>query len=98
VDSALQASVVADTDHAASERDQKPGDGDVAKGDACSLAEGSDKVAVKREGNSSADVGDEVAGRTEDMKEEQQRGDREGESVVPVNPLSDNVTKIGLTL
>jgi hypothetical protein len=43
--------------------------------------EESGKVAVKREVNGSSDVGDEAAGRTEDMKEEQQRGDREGESV-----------------
>ncbi|XP_023720019.1 uncharacterized protein LOC111871273 isoform X3 [Cryptotermes secundus] len=81
VDSALEVSIAAHTDHTVSEPDQKLRDADIAKGDACSLAEESDKGAVKREVNSSTDVGDEAGGRTEDMKEEQQRGDREGKVV-----------------
>jgi hypothetical protein len=97
VDSALDVSVASHTDHAVSEPDQKLTDADIAKGDACSLAEGSGKVTVKREVNSSADMGHEAAGHTEDTKEEQQRGDREGESVVPINPLStDVISETGL--
>jgi hypothetical protein len=91
VDNALEVSVAPHTDHTVSEPDQKLRDIDIAKGDACSLAEESGKVVVKREANSSADVGDEAAVRTEDMKEEQQRGDREGESVVPINLLLTNI-------
>jgi hypothetical protein len=82
VDSALQISVLADTDCAVSELGQNLGDADIAKGDACSLAEDRGKAAVEREVIGSTDIGDETPGRTEDMKEEQQRGDREGELVV----------------
>jgi hypothetical protein len=84
-DSALQISVVADAGCDVSELGHALGDIDIAKSDARSLAEDSGKVAVEREVNGSTDVGDEAAGRTEDTKEEQQRGDREGESVVLVN-------------
>jgi hypothetical protein len=80
VDSALQISVAADVDRDASELGQTLGDADVEKGDARSLA-GSGEVPVEREANGSTDAGDEAVSRTEDTKEEQQRGDREGESV-----------------
>jgi hypothetical protein len=82
VDSALQMSIVADTDCAVSDLSQNLGDADIGKGDACSLAEDNGQVALKREVDGSADVGDKTAGRTEDLKEEQHRGDREGECIV----------------
>jgi hypothetical protein len=85
VDNTLQAPISNEAAHTTtSEQEQKPGGDFVAEHDACSLAESSDKVVVKREADNSTSTGDEAAGQTEDMKEEQQRGDREGELVVSV--------------
>jgi len=78
VDNTLQ-TPAADTDHLVSEPEQKPQmDG------ASSLAEDGDKTVVEREIGNSADAVEDTAGHTEDMKEEQHRGEREGESVVSV--------------
>jgi hypothetical protein len=77
----------ADTDHSVSEPEQKPQtDG------ASSLAESGDKAVVEREIGNSADAVEDTAGHTEDMKEEQHRGEREGESVVSVNSSPTNIS------
>lgn len=85
VDNTLQAPA-ADTDHSISEPERKP-----QKDDASSLAESGDKAVEEREVGNSTDAGEEAAGQTDDMKEEQHRGEREGELVVSVNCLSTNV-------
>ena len=85
VDNTLQAPA-ANTDHSVSEPDQKP-----QKDDASSLAESGDKAVVERENGNSADTGEDTTGHTEDMKDEQHRVEREGESVVSVNSLSINI-------
>jgi hypothetical protein len=82
VDSTLQA-VAADADHSLSEPEQEP-----QKDGASSLAESGDKTTVEREIGNLTDAGEGAAGQTDDMKEEQHRGEREGESVVSVNCLS----------
>ena len=85
VDNTLQ-TPAADTDRSVSEPEQKPqADG------ASSVAESGDKALVEREIGNCADVVEDTAGQTEDMKEEQHRGEREGESVVSVNCLPTNI-------
>jgi hypothetical protein len=84
VDNTQQAPA-ADTDHSISQPEQKP-----QKDDASSIAESGDKAVVEREIGNLTDAGEEAAGQTEDMKEEQHRGEREGESIV-VNCLSTNM-------
>lgn len=83
----LSSSQAADTDSTASYLEQKPGGDIVVEDDACSHAESKDKVVDRKEGDSSTNARDEAAGPTEDMKEEQQRGDKEGELLVCINPL-----------
>lgn len=98
VDNTLQAPLSSgqapDSDNTTSDLEQKPGGGIVVEDDACSNAESKDKVVEKKEGDTAVNAGDEAAGTTEDMREEQQRGDREGELAVCIkitNPKTDSV-------
>jgi hypothetical protein len=85
VDNALQ-TPAALTDHSVSEPEQKPQtDG------ASSLSESGDKAVVEREIGTSANAVEDTAGQTEDMKEEQHRGEREGESLVSLNCSPTNI-------
>lgn len=83
VDNTVQAPLLLgqtrDSDNTTSHLDQKSGGGIVVQDDACPHAESKDKVTEKKAGDSPASAGEDAAGPTEDVKEEQQRGDKEGE-------------------
>lgn len=97
VDNALEAPLssgqAADSDATTSDLEQKPGDGTAVEGD----AESKDKVAEKEKGAGSANAGGEASGPPEDVKVEQQRGDKEGELAVYItitNPKTDFIFKL----
>ncbi|XP_069674956.1 adenomatous polyposis coli protein-like isoform X2 [Periplaneta americana] len=76
----LPSNQAADDDNVASDQKKKSDSEFPATEDACSPPE-THNLVVKREPDSANNAGDEAASRTEDMKEEQQRGDKEGKVV-----------------